>query len=60
MQMEEINFLLSAEGQTEISKVTGACTLNNTLEETKEGKFYPKIKETFPEVKPFLLKTYSL
>lgn len=34
---------------TEISKVTCTCSLNNTLEESKEGKLYPKIKETFPK-----------
>lgn len=54
------HLLLSAEGQTEISKVTGALTLNNTLEESKEGKLYPEIKETFPKVKTFLLNTYPL
>lgn len=60
MQRGELHHLLSAEGQIEISKVTGVCTLNNTLEESKEGKLYPKIKETFPKVKTFSLNTYSL
>lgn len=41
------DLLLSAEAQSRISKVTGACTLNNTLEESKEGKLYPKIRETY-------------
>lgn len=59
MQMGELH-LRSAEAQTEISKVTGTCTLNNSLEEAKLGKFYHKTKETFPKVKAFLLKTYSL
>lgn len=41
MQRGEFHLLLTTEGQTEISKVTGACTLNNTLEESKEEKLYP-------------------
>lgn len=49
MQMGELHFPLSGEAQTDTSKVTGACTLKNTLEESKEGKLYPKIKETFPK-----------
>ena len=34
MQMGELHLLLSAEAQTEISKVTGAYTLDNILEES--------------------------
>lgn len=57
MQMGELHFPLSGEAQTDTSKVTGACTLKNTLEESKEGKLYPKIKETFPKWHTFLTKT---